>query len=47
MPLYNVTCGDIGTKPEVVESYLETVLMPGKTGIVVGSDLRCIESSRG
>lgn len=27
MPLYNVTCGDIGTKPEVVESYLETVLM--------------------
>jgi len=30
MPLYSVTCGDIGTKPEVVEKYLETVLMLGK-----------------
>ncbi|KAH6659684.1 hypothetical protein BKA67DRAFT_24619 [Truncatella angustata] len=30
MPLYSVTCGDIGTKPEVVEEYLETVLMLGK-----------------
>ncbi len=30
MPLYSVTCGDIGTKPEAVESYLETVLMLGK-----------------
>ncbi|WAO92379.1 Hypothetical protein NCS54_00988500 [Fusarium falciforme] len=25
-PLYRVTCGDIGTKPEVVEKYLESVL---------------------
>lgn len=30
MPLYSVACGDIGTKPEVVENYLETVLMVGK-----------------
>ncbi|KAI0198305.1 hypothetical protein F4808DRAFT_472922 [Astrocystis sublimbata] len=29
-PLYRVTCGDIGTKPEDVEQYLETVLMLGK-----------------
>ncbi|ETS82900.1 hypothetical protein PFICI_04776 [Pestalotiopsis fici W106-1] len=30
MPLYSVTCGDIGTKPEAVEKYLGTVLMLGK-----------------
>ena len=30
MPLYSVTCGDIGTKPEEVENYLQTVLMLGK-----------------
>jgi hypothetical protein len=30
MPLYSVTCGDIGTKPESVENYLDTVLMLGK-----------------
>ncbi|KAK0644220.1 hypothetical protein B0T16DRAFT_417343 [Cercophora newfieldiana] len=29
-PLYRVTCGDIGTKPEEVEKYLETVLLLGK-----------------
>ncbi|KAH6623160.1 hypothetical protein F5144DRAFT_595386 [Chaetomium tenue] len=29
-PLYRVTCGDIGTKPEQVEKYLETVLLLGK-----------------
>ncbi|TGJ78878.1 hypothetical protein E0Z10_g9881 [Xylaria hypoxylon] len=29
-PLYRVTCGDIGTKPEDVEKYLETVLLLGK-----------------
>ncbi|KAF4967878.1 hypothetical protein FSARC_4645 [Fusarium sarcochroum] len=35
-PLYGVTCGDIGTKPEDVEKYLETVLTLGKTwGCVV------------
>ncbi|KAL7957136.1 AAA family ATPase [Trichoderma compactum] len=35
-PLYPVTCGDIGTKPEAVESYLESVLHLGKTwGCVV------------
>jgi SpoVK/Ycf46/Vps4 family AAA+-type ATPase len=28
-PLYRVTCGDIGTKPEAVESYLESVLFIG------------------
>jgi SpoVK/Ycf46/Vps4 family AAA+-type ATPase len=35
-PLYRVTCGDIGTKPEQVEKYLESVLHLGKTwGCVV------------
>lgn len=35
-PLYPVTCGDIGTKPEDVEKYLESVLYLGKTwGCVV------------
>ncbi|KAK4061556.1 uncharacterized protein Triagg1_10265 [Trichoderma aggressivum f. europaeum] len=35
-PLYPVTCGDIGTKPEEVENYLEYVLHLGKTwGCVV------------
>ena len=29
-PLFRVTCGDIGTKPEVVEKYLESVLYLGK-----------------
>ncbi|KAI0167966.1 aaa family ATPase [Pestalotiopsis sp. NC0098] len=29
-PLYRVTCGDIGTKAEEVEKYLESVLMLGK-----------------
>jgi SpoVK/Ycf46/Vps4 family AAA+-type ATPase len=31
MPLYNVTCGDIGTSAEAVEKYLQTVLVLGKT----------------
>lgn len=31
MPLYSVTCGDIGTSPEAVERYLSTVLHLGKT----------------
>ncbi|KAH0044111.1 P-loop containing nucleoside triphosphate hydrolase protein, partial [Aureobasidium melanogenum] len=30
-PLYRVTCGDIGTHPEDVERYLESVLFIGKT----------------
>lgn len=30
MPLYSVTCGDIGTKPEAVEMYLNSVLYLGK-----------------
>ncbi|KAI0017898.1 hypothetical protein F4780DRAFT_753660 [Xylariomycetidae sp. FL0641] len=35
-PLYPVTCGDIGTEPEAVEKYLESVLHLGKTwGCVV------------
>ncbi|KAI1423327.1 ATPase [Xylaria sp. FL1777] len=35
-PLYKVTCGDIGTKAEEVEKYLEVVLLLGKTwGCVV------------
>ncbi|KUI72973.1 ATPase family AAA domain-containing protein 3B [Cytospora mali] len=35
-PLYPVTCGDIGTEPEAVERYLESVLTIGKTwGCVV------------
>ncbi|CAG8959782.1 hypothetical protein HYFRA_00001689 [Hymenoscyphus fraxineus] len=35
-PLYRVTCGDIGTEPEDVEKYLESVLHLGKTwGCVV------------
>ncbi|KAF6808464.1 AAA family ATPase [Colletotrichum sojae] len=35
-PLYRVTCGDIGTKAEDVEKYLDTVLLLGKTwGCVV------------
>lgn len=29
-PLYRVTCGDIGTKPEDVERYLESALYLGK-----------------
>ncbi|KAK0737195.1 P-loop containing nucleoside triphosphate hydrolase protein [Apiosordaria backusii] len=29
-PLYRVTCGDIGTMPEKVEQYLESVLYLGK-----------------
>nr|RBR00950.1 hypothetical protein FVER53263_01636 [Fusarium verticillioides] len=29
-PLFRVTCGDIGTKPEAVEKYLESVLHLGK-----------------
>lgn len=31
MPLYRVTCGDIGTTTEAVEKYLETILHLGKT----------------
>ncbi|KAE9374916.1 P-loop containing nucleoside triphosphate hydrolase protein [Stipitochalara longipes BDJ] len=35
-PLYRVTCGDIGTKAEEVEKYLEVVMLLGKTwGCVV------------
>ncbi|KAI3331596.1 P-loop containing nucleoside triphosphate hydrolase protein [Xylariaceae sp. AK1471] len=35
-PLFRVTCGDIGTKPEAVEKYLESVLHLGKSwGCVV------------
>ncbi|KAL8369867.1 hypothetical protein RB595_000290 [Gaeumannomyces hyphopodioides] len=30
-PLFRVTCGDIGTEPEKVEKYLESVLHLGKT----------------
>ena len=30
-PLYRVTCGDVGTKPEEVEKYLESILHLGKT----------------
>ncbi|KAK3314264.1 hypothetical protein B0H66DRAFT_568105 [Apodospora peruviana] len=30
MPLYSVTCGDIGTKPDAVEKYLASVLHLGK-----------------
>jgi hypothetical protein len=30
MPLYNVTCGDVGTKPESVEKYLNSVLHLGQ-----------------
>jgi Cdc6-like AAA superfamily ATPase len=30
-PLYRVTCGDIGTSPESVEQYLESVLYIGTT----------------
>jgi SpoVK/Ycf46/Vps4 family AAA+-type ATPase len=30
-PLYRVTCGDIGTDPEGVEKYLESVLFIGST----------------
>lgn len=29
-PLYRVTCGDVGTKPEAVEKYLESVLHLGR-----------------
>ncbi len=35
-PLYRVTCGDIGTDPEAVEKYLDSVLFIGSTwGCVV------------
>lgn len=30
-PLYRVTCGDIGTHPEDIEKYLDSVLFIGKT----------------
>lgn len=30
MPLYRVTCGDIGTNAEAVEKYLSTVFNLGK-----------------
>ena len=30
-PLYNVTCGDVGTNAEQVERYLKSVLFLGKT----------------
>ena len=30
-PLYRVTCGDVGTEPEVVEKYLGSVLYLGET----------------
>jgi len=30
MPLYSVTCGDIGTSPASVEKYLDSVLLLGK-----------------
>jgi hypothetical protein len=30
MPLYSVTCGDIGTTPEDVEKYLQTIFFLGK-----------------
>ncbi|KAG9660618.1 P-loop containing nucleoside triphosphate hydrolase protein, partial [Aureobasidium melanogenum] len=30
-PLYRVTCGDIGTHPEEIERYLDSVLFIGKT----------------
>ena len=29
-PLFRVTCGDVGTKPEDVEKYLESVLNLGR-----------------
>ena len=29
-PLYRVTCGDIGTKAEEVEKYLQTIMYLGK-----------------
>jgi SpoVK/Ycf46/Vps4 family AAA+-type ATPase len=36
LPLYRVTCGDIGTDPESVEKYLDSVLFIGSTwGCVV------------
>ena len=31
MPLYRVTCGDIGTNANAVEKYLNNVLYLGKT----------------
>lgn len=31
MPLYSVTCGDIGTTADMVEKYLQTILYLGKT----------------
>lgn len=31
MPLYSVTCGDIGTNADEVENYLNSVLYLGKT----------------
>jgi hypothetical protein len=30
MPLYSVTCGDIGTTPEDVEKYLQAIFFLGK-----------------
>jgi len=36
-PLFRVTCGDIGTKPEDVEKYLESALHLGKSWGVLPS----------
>jgi hypothetical protein len=45
-PLFRVTCGDIGAKPEVVEKYLESVLYLGKIwGCVVLPGERMYSSS--
>nr|GFD59301.1 hypothetical protein [Tanacetum cinerariifolium] len=30
-PLYRVTCGDVGTNPETVEKYLNSVMFIGDT----------------
>ncbi|KAH6615868.1 hypothetical protein B0J18DRAFT_451867 [Chaetomium sp. MPI-SDFR-AT-0129] len=45
MPLYSVTCGDIGTKPEQVENYLQAVLMLGRVLLLDEADVFLEERS--
>ena len=46
-PLYRVTCGDIGTRADDVEKYLQTVLYLGKIWNCGKSEEIIIEHAQG
>ena len=46
-PLYRVTCGDIGTRADDVEKYLQTVLYLGKIWNCGKSEEIIIERAQG